>query len=231
MKRIAVIVSIVLAACIGGALATAFAMVGAPPNLSSSSAAAIPAPPTSQSSTSAPQLEITNSASQSAVEETGEAEPQPQPAPVPFEGGVNPVGDGSALEGSWHYYEGVPGNTSGATVMAYQYRFYNESNNMNLNYGEFGANIGINMLGTFSLAGDGTLVLSDITWSSADDLLGHTGGQAVFSLGWPADGQAGLVLTLQSYDTGTGEGVPVFDHIIGVPLLCAKFGEQSVDLG
>lgn len=229
MKRFAIIASIILAACVGGALLVAFVVVGAPASLSPSSSAStstIPPPPTSNTPASVPALEITNSAIQddSAAESEAEAA---QPPLVPYEGGTTPAAAGNALEGSWHYYE----NSGDAPITAYQYRFYNESSNMNLNYGELGASIGMNMLGDFSLAGDGTLLLSNLTWSSKDNMLGYSGGQAVFTLGWPTDGQGGLVITMQSYETGNGERIAAFDHILGVPLLCVKFGEQPVDLG
>lgn len=233
MKRIATIASIILAVLVGGALLTAYARVGSPGNLAVASSST-PQPSAASSNTAPkPNLKITSSDADTADvdADTGEAEIMPQPAPIPFEGGTTPAGGATALEGAWQYYENPDAAKNGETVMTYQYRFYNESNTLNLNYGEFSATIGVNMLGTYAISGDGTITLTDITWSSKDNLLGFTGGSAVFTAGWPADGQPGIVMTLHSYETGNGEGIPAFDHILGVPLLCAPFGETTVDNG
>lgn len=239
MKRIATIASIILAVLVGGALLTAYARVGNPANLaelasgSSQAASSVPQPAAGASSTAPkPDLKITSGdASADDAGEAGEVEAGPQPAPIPFEGGTNPAGGATALEGAWQYYENPDAAKNGETVMTYQYRFYNESSTLNLNYGEFSATIGVNMLGTYAIAADGTITLTDITWSSKDDLLGFTGGSAVFTAAWPADGQPGIVMTLHSYETGNGESIPAFDHILGAPLLCAPFGETTVDNG
>lgn len=228
MKRFSVIACIILAALIGGALITAYAVVGTPSELATVSDS-IPQPPASRSSAQKQELQITDSASQAdeSADEAGAAESQPQPPAVAYEGGTTPAGNATALEGAWQYYETADAQ-GGQPVMIYQYRFYNESSTLNLSYGILNATINANMLGTYAIGGDGTVVLSNITWSTADNPLGHVGGNAVLTLGWPADGSAGLVVTLVSYETGTGERFEPFDHILGVPLLCTKFGEAEV---
>lgn len=229
MKRVAIIACIILAALVGGALITAYAAVGTPGDLATA-ASSIPQPPASRSSSAPKQeLKITDSSAPTG-EDTGEAEDAAaytQPPPVAYEGGTSPAGNASALEGAWQYYETADAQ-NGQPVMVYQYRFYNESGTLNLSYGILNATINANMLGSYGIGGDGTVVLGDITWSTEENPLGHVGGNAVLSLGWPADGSEGLVVTLVSYETGTGERFAPFDHILGVPLLCTKFGEAEV---
>ncbi len=234
MKRVFAGLCIMLAACLLVAF-TACSQAGAAP---ASSSAQPPAPAASAPAQSGPSVKVVrpegaSSSSQPdpSSQPTSSSKPKetkPPPAPVPYEGGTVPAGNAQALEGAWHYYEDPEALAAGEATTAFQVRFFGEATKLTFNYGEFGSAIGVYMLGTYAVAGDGTVTLTDATWSAQADETGAPGGSATFAAAWPTDGSDGLVLTLLAYQTSTGEDIDAFERIFGVPMLYQKYGETQI---